>query len=205
MYILGLTGSIAMGKTTAATMFKSQNIPVYDADGEVHKLMSPGGPAVDPVQTTFPDTVENGAVDRQKLGQLVFDSPPDLAQLESILHPLVRQRQRHFLRVMANRRAALVVLDVPLLFETGGERACDGVAVVSAPAYLQRLRVLGRPGMTEEKFQGILARQMTDAEKRRRADFVINTGLGKRMSLQSIQHIIKVVTGELSHLEDDLG
>jgi len=194
MFVLGLTGSIGMGKTTAANMFRAQNIPVYDADAQVHELLAAGGEAVTPVGEAFDGVVKDGSVDRQALGKIVFDDPEALARLEGILHPLVRKRQEAFLRTAANHRRELVVLDIPLLYETEGGANCDAVAVVSAPLYLQRIRVLGRPGMTEEKFEGILARQMPDEEKRRRADFVIPTGLGKRLSLLSIREIIKLVS-----------
>ena len=194
MFVLGLTGSIGMGKTTAATMFRCQKIPVYDADAGVHQLLATGGAAVAAVGAAFPGVVQDGGVDRQALGRIVFDDPQALGQLESILHPLVRKRQTEFLRSSAGQRRRLVVLDIPLLFETGGDAICNSVAVVSAPFYLQRLRVLGRSGMTAEKFSGILARQMSDLEKRRQADFVIPTGLGRRVSLLSIREIIKMVT-----------
>ncbi len=194
MFVLGLTGSIGMGKTTAAAMFRYQKIPVYDADASVHELLAPGGAAVPAVADLFPGVVRDGGVDRQALGKIVFDDPQALGGLESILHPLVRKRQTAFLRFSAGQRRQLVVLDIPLLFETGGDSACDAVAVVSAPFYLQSLRVLARSGMTAEKFFGIMARQMSDLEKRRRADFVIPTGLGRRKSLLSIREIIKVTT-----------
>ncbi len=194
MFVLGLTGSIGMGKTTVAAMFRCQKIPVYDADAGVHQLLAPGGAAVPAVRNAFPGVVRDGGVDRQALGKIVFDDPQILAWLESILHPLVRKRQTAFLRLSAGHRRRLVVLDIPLLFETGADATCDAVAVVSAPLYLQRLRVLGRSGMTAEKFSSILARQMSDLEKRRQADFIIPTGLGRRFSLLSIREIIKVLT-----------
>ncbi len=196
MFVLGLTGSIGMGKTTAANMFRSQNIPVYDADAEVHALLAEGGGGVAAVGEAFPGVVQEGAVDRQTLGKIVFEDPEALRRLEGILHPLVRKRQNAFLLTAANHRRSILVMDIPLLFETQGGAHCDAVAVVSAPFYLQKIRVLGRPGMTEERFQGILTRQMSDAEKRRRADFVIPTGLGKRLSLLSIRKIIKLVSEE---------
>ncbi len=192
MVILGLTGSIGMGKSTAASMFRMQGVPVHDADATVHKLTGPGGKAVAAIDAAFPGVVKDGAVDRQALGKAVFEKPAELRKLESILHPLVRQQQNRFLRHAANHRARLVVLDIPLLFETGADQFCDAVAVVSAPEYLQKIRVLSRPGMTEEKFYSILAQQVPDAEKRRLADFIIPTGRGKRPSLQSIRRLIKV-------------
>ena len=193
MFVLGLTGSIGMGKSAAATIFRRHNIPVYDADFVVHELLGKNGTAVEPVADLFEGVVSCGQVDRKALGKQVFEDANALYNLEAILHPLVRGRQLKFLKSAANHRQPIVVLDIPLLFETGGEVNCHAVAVVSAPHYLQKIRVMARRGMTEEKFQGILARQMHDREKRRRANFVIPTGLGKRRSLQSIKSIIKVV------------
>ena len=182
-----------MGKTTVARMFLSQKIPVYNSDNAVHGLLAIGGAGVNEVGKAFPGVVKDGAVDRQALGKLVFGDLQELQRLENILHPLVRERQSEFLRAAAIQRRRLVVLDVPLLFETGGDLICQAVAVVSAPFHLQRLRVLSRPGMTPEKFDRILENQMSDSEKRRQADFVIPTGLGKRLSLISIRKIIKFV------------
>ncbi|TSD88994.1 dephospho-CoA kinase [Mycobacterium sp. KBS0706] len=180
MRILGLTGSIGMGKSTAAAMFRHDGIAVHDADAAVHDLLRRGGAAVPAVAQAFPEAVRDGAVDRKALGALVFGKPEALRRLEAILHPLVRRRMRRFLQQAGRRGDRLVVLDIPLLFETGGERFCDAVAVVSAPRLLQRQRVLARPGMTREKFAAILAAQMPDREKRRRADQVVPTGLGRR-------------------------
>ena len=191
MFVLGLTGSIGMGKTTAAEMFRCQKIPVYDADAGVHHLLANGGAAVPMVAAAFPGAMSEGGIDRKALGKIVFDDPKALKRLEHIVHPLVRERQKAFLRSSASQRQQLVVLDIPLLFETGGDATCNAVAVVSAPFYLQRQRVLRRSGMTAEKFAGIVARQMPDLEKRRRADFIIPTGLGRRFSLLSIREIIK--------------
>ncbi len=194
MFILGLTGSIGMGKTTAANDFRRLGVPVYDADAAVHDLLKPGGAGVEPVSELFPKVIVDGGVDRAALGRAVFGDDEALGRLEAILHPMVRARQNQFLWIARLRRAPLVVLDVPLLFETGGDRNCDAVAVVTAPAFLQRIRVLKRPGMTAEKLDGILARQMPDMEKRRRADFIIHTGLGHAFSLRYIRHIIDVTT-----------
>lgn len=180
MRILGLTGSIGMGKSTAAAMFRRDGIAVHDADAAVHDLLRRGGAAVPAVAKAFPEAVRDGAVDRKALGALVFGRPEALRRLEAILHPLVRRRMRRFLQQAGRRGDRLVVLDIPLLFETGGERFCDAVAVVSAPRLIQRQRVLARPGMTPEKFAAILAAQMPDREKRRRADWVVPTGLGRR-------------------------
>ena len=192
MIILGLTGSIGMGKTTAARAFRRLGIPTYDADAAVHAITETGGEAVPLVRARFPDAVAAGAVDRARLGEAVFDDAAALAELEAILHPIVRRRQIRFLKFNSAAGRRLVVLDIPLLFETGGDRICDAVAVVSAPAFLQRIRVMSRPGMTEEKFAAILARQMPDGEKRRRADFVISTGLGREFSLRRIRNVVRL-------------
>lgn len=196
MVILGLTGSIGMGKTVATKAFARLGVPVYDADGEVHALLGPGGAAVGAVEAAFPGVVWDGAVDRDKLGECVFGDPEALRRLESILHPMVRERERRFLRQAAARHSPLVVLDLPLLFETGSEKRCDYSAVVTAPQFLQRARVLRRPGMTEGKLAAIRARQMPEAEKRRRADFIIPTGLGHRLSLRRIQEIVRILRGQ---------
>lgn len=193
MVILGLTGSIAMGKSTAAAAFRRLGVPVHDADGAVHRLFARGGEAVPLVAAAFPGTVAHGAVDRQALGAVVFQNAAALRRLERIVHPLVRAVAERFLRRQAARRRHLVVLDIPLLFEDGGERSCDAVVVVSAPAFLQAQRVLSRPGMTLERLAGILERQLPDREKRRRADFVVRTGLDKRQSLRRIARIVKVM------------
>jgi dephospho-CoA kinase len=189
MRILGLTGSIGMGKSTAAAMFRRDGIAVHDADAVVHDLLRRGGAAVPAVEAAFPGVVRDGAVDRRALGAQVFGDPAALRRLEAILHPLVRRRLRRFLLQAGRRGDALVVLDIPLLFETGGERFCDGVAVVSALRLLQRQRVLARPGMTTEKFAAILAAQMPDGEKRRRADWVVPTGLGRRASRLALRAV----------------
>lgn len=193
MIILGLTGSIGMGKSTAARGFRRLGVPVYDADAEVHRLLDKGGAAVPLVSAAFPGVVKEGAVDRAALGKRVFDDPDALERLEDILHPLARDAQERFLRAAARRHEPLVVLDVPLLFETGGDARCDAVVVVSAPRHLQAARVLNRPGMTPERFAAIQARQMSDAEKRRRADFVVRTSLGRGASLNSLRRIVKLM------------
>lgn len=193
MKIIGLTGSIGMGKSTAAGMFRRLGVPVHDADATVHRLLGRGGRAVKPVEAAFPGTVRDGAVDRLALGRRVFDDPAALRRLEAILHPLVRAAAARFLARARAQRQDLVVLDIPLLFETGGERRCDAVVVVSAPAFLQRARVLARPGMTEARFAQILAQQMPDREKRARADFVVETGLGKRYTLCRIAEIVSIL------------
>lgn len=192
MVILGLTGSIGMGKTVAAGHFRRLGVPVHDSDAAVHKLLGPGGGAVDAIEAAFPDTVRDGRVDRKVMASRVFGDDAALQRLEAIVHPLVRQQTRRFLAQQARRGAALVVLDVPLLFETDSERRCDAVVCVSAPAFVQRARVMRRPGMTAERFEAILARQIPDAEKRRRADFVIRTGLGRGHGLRQIYHIVRM-------------
>ena len=174
MLIIGLTGSIGMGKSTVAARFRVLGIAVCDADAEVHKLYE--GPAVPPIEAAFLGTTANGKVDRQKLAQALMGDPGNFKRLEAIVHPLVVQAERAFLRAEAARGAPMAVLEIPLLLETGGERRVDYVVVVSAPAEAQRARVLARPGMTPEKLDHLLARQMPDAEKRKRADFVVDTG-----------------------------
>lgn len=174
MIILGLTGSIGMGKSTAARIFAEAGVPVHDSDEAVHRLYA--GAAAPLVEAAFPGTVRDGVVDRVALGNQVLGKPEALKKLEAIIHPLVRADADAFLARNRAAGAPLAVLDIPLLFETGGRDRVDKVVVVSAPADVQRKRVLGRPGMTEEKFASILARQVPDAEKRSRADFVIDTG-----------------------------
>lgn len=193
MFILGLTGSIGMGKTSAARTLRRLGVPVHDADAAVHRLLGTGGACVAAVEAAFPGVVHDGAVDRKDLGQRVFGKPASLARLEAILHPPVRREAIDFLERHARQRRSVVVLDIPLLFETGGDHLCDATVVVSAPAMVQAARVLGRPGMTEARFRSILAQQMSDAEKRRRADFIVSTGLGKRDTLRQLAAIIKLV------------
>lgn len=174
MIVLGLTGSIGMGKSTAAKMFAEAGIPVHDSDEAVHRLYA--GAAAPLVEAAFPGTVRDGVVDRTALAGKVLGNSEAMKKLESIIHPLVRADADAFLARHRAAGAPLAVLDIPLLFETGGRDRVDKVVVVSAPAEVQRIRVLRRPGMTEEKFASILARQVPDAEKRARADFVIDTG-----------------------------
>ena len=190
MKILGLTGSIAMGKSTAAAMLIGLGVPVHDADAAVHRLMGPGGAALPPIAAAFPGCVGDAGVDRSALGQQVFGDRARLTRLEAILHPLVRAETRTWLACQARRRVPIVVLDIPLLYEAGRQAACDAVAVVSAPAWLQRQRVLRRPGMTDAKLAAILARQVPDAVKRRRADFVIPTGLGKAVTQRALSAML---------------
>ena len=190
MIVLGLTGSIGMGKSTAAGMLRRMGVPVCDSDAVVHELLGPGGAAVAPVGRAFGGVVKGGAVDRAALGRRVFSDPQALKRLEAIVHPLVRAAQDAFLKRMAARREPVVVLDVPLLFEVGTDALCDATIVVTAPRFLQDQRVLRRPGMTRERMEGALARQMPDREKRRRANFVVQTGLGKRETLNRLTDIV---------------
>jgi dephospho-CoA kinase len=193
MLVLGLTGSIGMGKSTAAAMLRRLGLPVHDADAAVHRLMAPGGAAVAQVAAAFPEAAGPNGIDRAKLGRAVLTDSPALKRLEAILHPLVRAEARAFLAKQARLRQPLVVLDIPLLYETGGDQLCDYVVVVSAPAFIQRARVLRRPGMTEARFQAILARQLPDAEKRRRADFVVQTGLNKAHALRQLATMVRLL------------
>jgi dephospho-CoA kinase len=195
MFILGLTGSIGMGKSTAAKMLRRLGVPIHDSDAVVHRLMSRGGAAVPAIAHHYPDAVRDGAVDRGALSRIAFHDPGVLKTLEAILHPLVRQSQTRFLARAAARRAPVVVLDIPLLFETGAERRCDAVIVVTAPPMIQWARVMARPGMTADKLRAILKRQMPDREKRRRADFIVDTGLGRRHSLRELARIVTLVSG----------
>ncbi|HVI52765.1 MAG TPA: dephospho-CoA kinase [Candidatus Sulfotelmatobacter sp.] len=186
MIILGLTGSIGMGKTTAANMLRSLGIPVHDADDVVHRLLRKGGKAVPLVEAAFPHTVWGGAVDRPRLAARVFSDKAALKALENILHPLVHEQERRFLQRARRQRRKIVALDIPLLFETHGEKRCDAVAVLTCPAFLQEQRVMARSGMTHNKLDVIRHRQMSDADKRRRADFIIPTGMGRRTTLLKI-------------------
>lgn len=191
MRVLGLTGSIAMGKSTTARMFRSFGVPVFDADLAVHDLMAPGGAAVAAVLQAFPGVGSDaGGIDRRRLGAAVFGDEVALAHLESILHPQVRAAERRFLTACRRNGDPLALLDIPLLFEGGAERRCDATVVVSAPAWVQARRALARPGMTRERLAAVLARQMPDREKRRRADFVIRTGLGRALALVDVRGVV---------------
>ena len=173
MIVLGLTGSIGMGKSTVGDFFAERGVPVYDADAVVHRLYA--GAAAPLIEAAFPGTTEGGTVDRARLAERVVGDAAAMRRLEAIVHPLVRRAEEQFLAEAEAAGAAVAVLNIPLLLETGGDPRCDAVVVVSAPAETQRKRVMSRPGMTEEKFTGLLAKQMPDAEKRRRADFVVDT------------------------------
>jgi len=180
-----------MGKSTAAAMFRRLGVPVHDSDAAVHRLLARHGAAVKAVAAEFPGVLRaEGGIDRAALGARVFGDAAALKRLEHILHPLVRQSQQRFLAASRAAPRPLVVLDIPLLYETGGERRCDAVVVVSAPPFLQRVRVMARPGMTEARFRAILAKQMPDAEKRRRADYVLPSGLGRAVTFRRLQHLV---------------
>jgi dephospho-CoA kinase len=192
MFILGLTGSVGMGKSATAKMFADEAVPVHDADAAVHTLYE--GEAVAPIEAAFAGTTANGKVDRAKLGERVIGHPDEMLKLERIVHPLVAKARDAFLAEADKRGASVAVLDIPLLYETGGERLCDAVVVVSAPADMQRQRVLERPGMTEAKFAAILAKQMPDAEKRARADFVVDTSRGFDAARAQVRDILARVS-----------
>jgi dephospho-CoA kinase len=195
MVILGLTGSIGMGKSTTAANFRRLGVPVHDADKVVHGLLAKGGEAVEKIARLFPSAVKSGAVDRGYIAGQVFEDPDALMRLEAVLHPMVRRDEIIFLGAAARRGCRLAVLDVPLLFETGGEARCDAVVVVSCPRFIQEQRVLKRPGMTPERLESILARQMPDAEKRRRANFVVLTGLDHAFNLNQVRNIVTIASG----------
>jgi dephospho-CoA kinase len=194
LIILGLTGSIGMGKSTAAEMVRQLRVPLFDADRTVHRLLAQGGGAVQQVSGAFPGVqTASGGIDRALLGQRVFGDPAALERLEQILHPMVATAEKRFLDHARARREPLAVLDIPLLFETGSDRRCDYVLVVSAPALVQRQRVLRRPGMTAIRLATILEKQMPDPEKRRRADFVVPTGLGRNLTLRRLQAVVRLL------------
>lgn len=194
MIVLGLTGSIGMGKSTTARMFMDEGVPVHDSDEVVHRLYA--GVAAPLIEARFPGTVVDGAVDRDRLSKAVIGKPDVLRDLEAIVHPLVRADADAFLARHRTAGAPLAVLDIPLLYETGGRGRVDRVVVVTAPAAVQRERVLARPGMTEEKFAAILARQVPDAEKRARADYVIDTGEGLDAARAAVRALIAEVGGK---------
>jgi dephospho-CoA kinase len=197
--LIGLTGSIGMGKSTAAEMFRRLGVPVQDSDAAVHAMFAKGGAAVKKVERAFPGVVKDGAVDRAALGKVVYGDPKALKKLESIVHPLVGKARDAFLGQMRARHEPVVVLDIPLLFEAGLDRLCDATVVVTAPPFLQEARVLARPGMTRERFLRIRAQQMSDAEKRRRADFVVATGAGRAHTLNRLKEIVRVLRERQPH------
>jgi dephospho-CoA kinase len=191
MFILGLTGSLGMGKSTTARFFAEAGVPVHDADAVVHGLYE--GEAVAAIEAAFPGTTHAGKVDRSKLAARVLDDPAALRRLEAIVHPLVREAEARFLAAARARGAEVVVLDIPLLLETAGDQRVDAIVVVSAPSDTQRQRVLERPGMTPDKLDALLARQMADSEKRRHADFVVDTGRGFDAARAQVQEILRAV------------
>jgi dephospho-CoA kinase len=190
MIVIGLTGSIGMGKSTTAAMFREAGVPVYDADAAVADLYAEGGAAVGPVGEAFPGVVKDGAIDREALRQRVLGHPEELKRLNAIVHPLVGRDRVAFFQAAEAKGADMVVLDIPLLFETGGHANMDAVVVVSAPAAMQRERVLARPGMSPERLDAILAQQMADAEKRARAHFVVDTSRGLEPAREQVEEII---------------
>ncbi len=204
MFILGLTGSIGMGKSTTAAMFRAAGVPVHDADAAVHALYR--GAAAPLVATAFPGTVSDGVVDRKALSAAVSRDRDRLARLEGIVHPLVRRSETAFLDKARAGRALLVLLDIPLLFETGGEARCDAVVVATAPASVQRERVLSRPGMTPELFETIHVKQMPDEEKRARAHFLVDTGRGFAAARREVGAILRALAGRTGairhHVQD---
>jgi dephospho-CoA kinase len=190
-FVLCLTGSLGMGKSRTAQFFAEQGVPVYDADAVVHELYA--GEAVPVIDRAFPGAVVDGKVDRAKLAALVLGDDAALARLESIVHPLVAVRREKFLAEARANKAKAVLLDIPLLFETRGERVCDAVVVVSAPADMQRQRAFERPGMTEEKFIALLAKQLPDAQKRQRADFVVDTSQSLDHARTQVRDILRLI------------
>lgn len=189
MIVLGLTGSIGMGKSTTAQLFIDEGVPVHDADSAVHRLYA--GEAAPIVEAAFPGTVIDGVVDRERLAEAVVGNPEAIKRLEALVHPLVREDSERFLQQHQRNGTPVVVLDIPLLFEKGGRERVDKIIVVTAPAQVQRERVLTRPGMTEKKFENILALQMPDAEKQKRADFIIDTSRGIEPAREDVRNILR--------------
>jgi len=194
MRIVGLTGSIGMGKSTTAQMFRDEGVAVYDSDAAVHEIYR--GPQAQLIERAFPGSTRDGVVDRAELAAMILGRPEEIGRLESIVHPLVQEMRKPFVEAEKNRGGKVVVFDIPLLFETGAEKEVDKVVVVTASAELQHERVMARPGMTEEKFQAILARQLPDSEKRRRADFVVHTDRGLEAARQEVRAIISALRKE---------
>ena len=191
MFVLGLTGSLGMGKSTTARFFAEEGVPVHDADAAVHELYA--GEAVPLIEAAFPGTTGDGKVDRDKLGRRVLGDEAAIRKLEAIVHPLVRKAEERFLAAAERSGAKVAILDIPLLFESGGDERCDAVVVVSAPPDEQRRRAFERPGMNEEKFRAILANQMPDAEKRARADFIVDSGHGFEHARAQVRDILQQV------------
>lgn len=197
MFILGLTGSVGMGKSVTAKFFAEEGVPVHDADAAVHRLYE--GVALAPIEAAFPGTTAGGKVDRVKLADRVLGDPAALLQLEGIVHPLVRREEERFLAAAKQSGADIAVLDIPLLLETGADKRCDAVVVVSAPPEIQRERVMARPGMTAEKFAAILAKQMPDADKRARADFVVDSSKGLEDAHRQVREILAEIRKMPTH------
>ncbi len=193
MIVIGLTGSIAMGKTTVANQFAALGVPVLDSDKVVHRLLAGDKQVIDAIHKHFPATFVDGKISRQALGKEVLGDDKALTVLEHILHPRVRQEQQHFIRSQKKQGEQIVLLDIPLLFETDAQERCDYTVVVSAPPIIQAARALRRPGMTKDRLERVLSRQMPDAHKRRRADFIVLTGLGKKESLRQVKKILNTV------------
>jgi dephospho-CoA kinase len=191
MLVIGLTGGIGMGKSAAAHILRDFGLPVYHADKVVHALLRKGGGAVRPVASLFPVALKHGAIDRAVLGRLVFGYAGKLKKLEKILHPLARQAEKEFLRRTRKKKARAAVLEIPLLFETGGHERCDFTICVTAPKKVQKARVLKRKGMTAEKLEAVLARQMSDAAKRKRADYVVTTGGSYAKTREQLRRILR--------------
>ena len=191
LLIIGLTGGIGMGKSTAAHLLSGFGLPIYSADHAVHALLQKGGKGVKPIARLFPEAIQDAAIDRALLGRLVFGEPAKLKKLEMILHPLVQKAERDFLKQARREKAPAVVLEIPLLFETGAEKRCDTTICVTAPKAIQKARVLKRKGMNAAKLKAILARQMPDRDKRRRADYVVRTGVGRADTRRQLQEIIE--------------
>lgn len=195
MIIVGLTGSVGMGKSTVAAQFAKEGAAVFDADAIVHNLLLHDAAVIKSVANAFPEAVISGKIDRRRLGEKVFGNILALRTLEALLHPRVQEQEQSFLKRARKQGKRFVVLDIPLLFETGADARTDATVTVSAPAFVQRQRVLARPGMNEEKFSSILARQQSDVEKRRQADFIISTGLGKGYSLAGVKRVVRMLKG----------
>lgn len=196
MKIIGLTGSIGMGKSETSKIFARENIPVFDSDEAVHDLLGEQGAAVDLVEKTFSGVKVDGKIDRKKLGQRVFDDDKALQKLEEILHPLIQKKRDLFILEAKKRKQNMIVFDIPLLFEKKYEAMCDYIVVVSAPYKVQKNRVLDRVGMTEERFNTILQKQMPDHEKRKRADFIVQTDRGLEYAEKQVREIIKKIKAE---------
>ncbi len=203
MKIVALTGSIGMGKSTTSAMFKDLGVPIWDADAAVHRLYAPEGAAIPPIQALIPDAIGQDGVDRDILTAKILQDPGLLKQIEAIVHPLVGKDRADFLAAARQRGEPLVLVDVPLLFETGGEAYVDAVIVVSCPADMQRARVLARPGMTMEKLHSILARQTPDEIKRAKSDFVIDTGLGLDAAREQVGKVYSALMGSVAGMAED--